>query len=97
MQNTTLKQQLQMSITLACLKDENKFEDGDINWNYVDADVTMDYPNAPNDLIVELLNKTADEYYKTIGRNKAESTALRNIDFTSGMVECKDGSGWVVA
>jgi len=102
MKGTKLRAAVKMSIAMACLKEENKLEDGDINWNFVDADVTMDYAPYANEvfdaMLVELLNEVADEYYETVGRNKPECTSLRNINFWSAMdqlnadmIEATDG------
>ncbi len=89
MRKITQKESIKMSITLAALKEENKFENGDINWNYVDADVTMEHPFVANNVIVELLNECADAYYNTTGKVKQQCTALRNIDFPS--IDFTDG------
>ena len=48
-------------------KSENKNEDGSINWNFVDADVTMDLVeifgnDLPEDMYAEEFEFSAEEY-----------------------------------
>ena len=80
---TTLIQEIQTAITIAALLDENKLENGKVNWNFVDADVCIQFGDHFK-LIGDLLNETADAYEAGLKREKRITRLaddLLDIDF----------------
>ena len=69
------------SIKQAADRPENRYENGAINWNFVDADVCIEY-GTHFELIGSLLDEVADDM-------------LKKIDFTEGMIKVE--GGWVAA
>jgi len=59
----TLETEIESYIRKATTFTENKYSDGSVNWNYVDADACMEFGKYFA-LIGDILNKVADEYFE---------------------------------
>lgn len=68
-----INKEIKFAILSAALKDENKLEDGTVNWNYVEADLFIDLGNKySSERLLDAITISANEYYATLNARLAK-------------------------